>query len=186
MKKLKQRNVWIEARWSNCNFYLKSPQVPWNWKFGFDKSSPCPSFPLGSLKPFWFSGVANDYHLLSAYRKLRFIIVAFLSVPTKFAATVFLFLHFTVFGNMSKCCNLPDHWARMYCCAWNTGCCSVAQPCSTLCSPMKHRWPSVQAGKATESQYREDSPWGEGAPGMRILSSSDRWLDSCSWDKKGK
>ena len=127
MKKLKQRDVWIEVQWSNCNFYLKSPQVPWNWKFGFDKSSPCSLFPLGSLKPFWFSGVANDYH-----RKPRLIIVAFLSAPTKVATTIFLFLHFTVFGNTSKYCNLHGHWARMYHCAWNTGCCSVAQSCSTL------------------------------------------------------
>ena len=180
MKKLKQRDVWIEVRWSNCNFYLKSPQVPWNWKFGFDKSSPCSLFPLGSLKPFWFSGVANDYH-----RKPRFIIVAFLSAPTKVATTIFLFLHFTVFGNTSKYCNLHGHWARMYHCAWNTGCCSVAQSCSTLCGPMEYRWPSVQAVKETVTVHRGWSP-GQGC--SRHVYPPFLWqmIRRCSWDKKGK
>lgn len=112
---------------------------------------------------------------------LQLFLVHLLNLQPQF----FSFSISQLFGNTSKCCNLHGHWARMDHCAWNTGC-SVAQPCSTLWGPMEHRWPSVQAGKATESQYREDGPWAEGAPGMRILSSSDRWLDSCSWDKKGK
>lgn len=171
MKKLKQRNAWIEVRRSNHDFL-------WNWKLAFVRDSfACHFFrgPPPPPEPFQICRFLWPPHLICQH-KTKPLQARMYSLNLQL---LFLFILSPSWHNLDAHPNIVIYMITGPKCIHEHGICVALGPSCREHQAAAQRgwsmWPALLP-----------SPRGRALWGTHIHSLHDGWSDSCTWVKKRK